>query len=505
MRGITKKIYMTLTPPTEEDSVSDQERILRELKSQGISARLPLAVLRDLYPFCTAENWDFTISLAYDGSQWAAVKLEPGDTTACHYGYCADLGSTTLVVRLLDCATGQVLGEASAYNHQIAFGEDILTRIFYGKDRPEHLEEIRQSTIDTFSEVFLTLQEQTGISPSDCISAVVSGNTTMIHFLLGIDAFCVFASPYAVHTLNPGFLPAREVGLPLMGYVYCYPGRANYLGGDIVSGAVSTGIHEKEELSLFFDIGTNGELIVGNRDFLLCGAGAAGPALEGGSVRTGMRAVPGAIEQVELADGSFHLQTIGGYPPKGICGSGIVDLIAQLFLNGWIDIRGKFNPEKSPLIHREDGEYCVTYGTGLCFYQSDIEEFLKTKAAAVTMIHYMLELTGIQLEDIGHFYLAGAFGAHISKESAVTIGMYPDVDRDRLVPVGNSSLEGAQRLLLDRSILDVLDKITEHMEYVQFGAVDNFLHLMEAATAIPHTNLEQYPSVVRELRRRNLM
>ncbi|MFR3030997.1 MAG: ATP-binding protein [Blautia sp.] len=244
---------------------------------------------------------------------------------------------------------------------------------------------------------------------------------------------------------------------------------------------------------------------MGNRDFLLCGAGAAGPALEGGSVRTGMRAVPGAVEQVELADGSFHLQTIGGYPPKGICGSGIVDLIAQLFLNGWIDIRGKVNPEKSPLIHREDGEYCVTYGTGLCFYQSDIEEFLKTKAAAVTMIHYMLELTGIQLEDIGHFYLAGAFGAHISKESAVTIGMYPDVDRDRLVPVGNSSLEGAQRLLLDRSILDVLDKITEHMEYVQFGAVDNFLHLMEAATAIPHTNLEQYPSVVRELRRRNLM
>ncbi|MFQ8690590.1 MAG: hypothetical protein ACLR9K_12105, partial [Blautia sp.] len=156
MRGITKKIYMTLTPPAEEDSVSDQERILRELKSQGISARLPLAVLRDLYPFCTAENWDFTISLAYDGSQWAAVKLEPGDTTACHYGYCADLGSTTLVVRLLDCATGQILGEASAYNHQIAFGEDILTRIFYGKDRPDRLEEIRQSTIDTFSEVFLT-------------------------------------------------------------------------------------------------------------------------------------------------------------------------------------------------------------------------------------------------------------------------------------------------------------------------------------------------------------
>ena len=180
-------------------------------------------------------------------------------------------------------------------------------------------------------------------------------------------------------------------------------------------------------------------------------------------------------------------------------------MLAQLFLNGWISIQGKFLPEKSPLIHLEEEEYCVTYAPGLNFYQSDIDEFLKTKAAAVTMIYYMLELTGLPADEIGHFYMAGAFGAHISKESAVTIGMYPDVEREKLVPVGNSSLTGAQMLLLDRSILEYLDRIIETMEYVQFGAVDNFIHLMTAATAIPHTNLEQYPSVVDEMKRRGLL
>ena len=505
MRGITKKIHLTLPIPTEEDCVSDQERIQRALKKQGVDAVLPLPILRKLYPFCTEENWDFTISLAYDGGQWTAVNLEPQDTTACHYGYAADLGSTTLVIRLLNCNTGEILGEASVYNHQIQFGEDILTRIFHAKDQPEHLEQIRRATVDTFLEVFAQLENMTGISCSECISMVVAGNTTMVHFLLGIDAFCVFSSPYAVHTLNPGFLCARELGFPLLGYVYCYPGKANYLGGDIISGAIATRIYEKKELSLFFDIGTNGELIIGNREFLLCGAGAAGPALEGGSVKTGMRAVPGAVERVELKDGHFHLLTIGQKPPQGICGSGIVDMLAQLFLNGWISIQGKFLPEKSPLIHLEEEEYCVTYAPGLNFYQSDIDEFLKTKAAAVTMIYYMLELTGLPADEIGHFYMAGAFGAHISKESAVTIGMYPDVEREKLVPVGNSSLTGAQILLLDRSILEYLDRIIETMEYVQFGAVDNFIHLMTAATAIPHTNLEQYPSVVDEMKRRGLL
>ena len=209
MNAITKKIYLTLDAPTPKDAVSDQERILRALRAMDLEAELSLPVLRQLYPLCPDSGWNFTVSLAYNGRVWTVVRLEAGNTADRHYGICADLGSTTLVLQLVDCGSGQVLGEASAYNHQIAFGEDILTRIFYAKDDPDHLEEIRQATLDTFREILETLHQQTGIAPEDCISMTVAGNTTMIHFLLGMDAFCVFSSPYAVHALDPGFPPGQ--------------------------------------------------------------------------------------------------------------------------------------------------------------------------------------------------------------------------------------------------------------------------------------------------------
>ena len=187
----------------------------------------------------------------------------------------------------------------------------------------------------------------------------------MVHFFLGLDAFCVFQTPYAVQADRPGFLPAAELELPVSGYVYCYPGKSNYLGGDIISGMVATELYKKEGISVFFDIGTNGELVVGNREFLLCGAGAAGPALEGGVVRTGMRASEGAVERVKLTENGFELGVIGGGRPEGICGSGIIDLLAELFLAGWIDLRGKFVPEKSEKIQEKDGMYAVEYAPEL--------------------------------------------------------------------------------------------------------------------------------------------
>lgn len=192
------------------------------------------------------------------------------------------------MARLFDCNTGKCLAEDSAYNRQIAFGTDILTRIFYSKDQPEKLEELRRAAVGSIREVLEKLEKKTGIAPGGSIQLVLAGNTTMVHFFLGLDAFCVFQTPYAVQADRPGFLPAAELELPVSGYVYCYPGKSNYLGGDIISGMVATELYKKEGISVFFDIGTNGELVVGNREFLLCGAGAAGPALEGGVVRTGM-------------------------------------------------------------------------------------------------------------------------------------------------------------------------------------------------------------------------
>lgn len=495
---------MELTPPTEEDAASYQARILRALEERGMKAHITLPVLRRLYPLCDRADWRITVSLAYDGAVWQVVEAEAGDTQAAHYGLAADLGSTSVVLQLIDCNTGAVLAQESAYNRQIAFGEDILNRIFYSKDQPEHLEELRRAAVDTILEVMERLSAGSGIDAQNCISMVLAGNTTMTHFLLGLDAFCVFSSPYSVRADQPGFFAGSSLGIPVKGYVLCCPGKANYLGGDIISGVIASGLYQREEISVFFDVGTNGELVVGNRHFLLCGAGAAGPALEGGVVKTGMRAAAGAVEHVDIRGGRICCTTIGGEPPRGICGSGIVDLLSELFLCGWVDLRGRLQPEASDQIawHKSWEEYAVCYAPGLWFGQSDIREFLRTKAAAYTMMEYMLSQAGMSLDDVDRFYMAGAFGTHIRKESAVNIGMYPDVEPERIFTAGNTSLEGARRLLTDACLLDDLEEILGIMSYVQFGAVEDFVERMTAASALPHTDLERYPSVRERLRRR---
>ncbi len=557
MNGLSQKRYLELPLPTEDDPRSDQQRILDSLAAAGVEERvhIPVHILRQLYPLLDNAKWKITVSLAWNGENWEMVEIEEGDTTAQHYGLAVDLGSTTVVARLLDCNSGEILEEVSCFNKQIQWGTDILSRIFYCKDNKEKLEEVRRATVESICECMdkldasLELQgtpseqkaENNGVSESgddrgaknaakkartishSALSMVIAGNTTMIHFLLGMDAFCVFYTPHAVHADCPGFQLACDLDIPLKGYVYCYPAKSNYLGGDIISGMIDTELYKKNEISVFFDIGTNGELVIGNKEFLLCGAGAAGPALEGGVVRTGMRADIGAVDEVKIRDGNIYVHVIGshkedsgsheknsgnheenssGEEPRGICGSGIIDLIAELFLEGWIDIRGKLSPEKSPLIQERDNQLCVEYAPGLYFYQKDIDEFIRTKSAAHTMVEIMLRESGLDLNQADRFYVAGAFGKHVSKESAITIGMYPDMDRDHIINAGNSSLEGAQKLLLNRSLLTDIDQILEEMVYIQFAEVEDFLELMVAAQALPHTDYKRYPTVMEKLKER---
>ena len=520
MNGLSQKQYLELPLPTEDDPRSDQQRILDSLMAAGVEERvhIPVHILRQLYPLLDNAKWKITVSLAWNGENWEMVEIEEGDTTAQHYGLAVDLGSTTVVARLLDCNSGEILKEVSSFNKQIQWGTDILSRIFYCKDNKEKLEEVRRATVESICECMDKLD-----ASHSALSMVIAGNTTMIHFLLGMDAFCVFYTPHAVHADCPGFQLARDLDIPLKGYVYCYPAKSNYLGGDIISGMIDTELYKKNEISVFFDIGTNGELVIGNKEFLLCGAGAAGPALEGGVVRTGMRADIGAVDEVKIRDGNIYVHVIGshkedsgsheknsgnhednssGEEPQGICGSGIIDLIAELFLEGWIDIRGKFSTEKSPLIQERDNQLCVEYAPGLYFYQKDIDEFIRTKSAAHTMVEIMLRESGLDLDQADRFYVAGAFGKHVSKESAITIGMYPDMDRDHIINAGNSSLEGAQKLLLNRSLLIDIDQILEEMVYIQFAEVEDFLELMVAAQALPHTDYKRYPTVMKKLKER---
>ena len=471
---ISRKIYLELPAPTEDDARGDRERILESLMPEYGKVKMPLSVLRTLYPMCRDASWRLTATLVFCGNGWEVLRVEPGNTTDQLYAAAVDYGSTTLVMQVVDLNTGEVLTEQSIFNGQIPYGEEILSRIFYTKDNPEHLKELQQVTADSFNELIGKCEKACGIPKEQYTAMTIGGNTTMIHFLLGLYPWPIFETPYAPAAENPGFLRAGELGIHLPGYVYLFPSAANYLGGDIISGLTAAGIDESEDLSVLIDIGTNGELVAGNSEFLLAGAGAAGPALEGGISRYGMRADMGAVDRVRIVDGTLQIHTIGEAAPRGICGSGIVDLLAELFLSGWVDSMGQLNEGASNRIitvknHLDEEQtelaFCYVWaaesarGENLVFTQRDITEFMRTKAAAHTMVSYLIESFGLEAADVKHFYLAGAFGKYLNIESAVTIGMYPDLPREKFVLIGNSSLKGAYRLLMDLSALEAAERI----------------------------------------------
>lgn len=510
MKPLSRKLTFQVPLPTEEDPRSDTQRLLDALRPGFGNLEISLPVVRMLYPAIRTQGGQVTVTMIWQGEAWHLTRVEAGDTTAFHYGLAVDLGSTSITMELVDLNRGNVVAQAARYNGQTAFGTDILTRIFYAKDEPEHLAQLQQAVRDTLCQLMDDLTEESNIDVHQCSAMVLAGNTTMVHFLLKLDGYPLFLSPYAPVLSAPGFVPASELGLDLMGPVYIYPAKANYMGGDIISGMVATGLTRSEEIRLFFDIGTNGELVVGCRDFLVSGAGAAGPALEGGVIRTGMCAGKGAVEHVSIRGDQVRLSVIGKGKVQGICGSGIVDLIAQLFLEGIIDFRGRFQPEKSERVAKVDGEWAFCYADGkrtkdgnpLWFYESDIRQFLDTKAAAWTMVAYMLDAVGVSFADVKTFYVAGAFGTYIDRKSAITIGLYPDLPAQQICCVGNSSLEGARCLLLERSHLEEIDKILERMDYIQYGAIPNFVESMQAAAAIPHLDMSRYPSVQKWLDQR---
>lgn len=510
MSGFSAKEYLSLKMPTEEIPVSDQKRIELALQTLGYEhVTFPLQVLRKLYPFCRQAEFDITVTLVYRGTEWVVTEVEAGDTTAYHYGLSVDYGSTTVVMQLVDMTTGVVIGEEKAVNGQVVYGTDILTRITYAMEQPEHPENLQRVTAETFNELLSRLTETTGIDAHACPVMIVSGNTTMIHFLLQLDAWTVFASPYAPVTTDPGFFRGEELGVDFGGFVYIVPSASNYIGGDIVSGLLLLQIHKKEETSLFFDIGTNGELVIGNNQWMMAGAGAAGPALEGYISRYGMRAAPGAIDKVWINGENLGFTTIDGEKPVGICGSGIIDLLAQMRLNGWVDIAGDLEPGASPRIRylEEEQEYVAVYATEtesatgqpLFFSQTDIRQYLETKAAAHTMVECLLDFAGVSMDEITRCYLSGAFSAHSDLESAITIGMFPDISREKYQSIANTSLAGAREILLDHTRLHEAAELIESIYCMQFASVLDFTVRMQAAKFIPHTDMERYPTVKEKL------
>ena len=510
MKRFSEKVFLQLNMPTEELSLSDHQRIRLALETLGYApVTIPLPVLRQLYPLCRDSGFDITVTLVYRETDWIVTAVEAGDATGHHYGLAVDYGSTTILMELVDLNSGTVIDQVKAVNGQTVYGTDILTRITYAMEDPSHMDDLQRVTTETFAALLDQLTEQTGIAAAKCPVMVISGNTTMVHFLLKLDAWTVFAAPFAPVTADPGWLWGRELDLAFDGLVYFIPAASNYVGGDIVSGLLKLDIHKQDQTQMFFDIGTNGELVLGNRDWMIAGAGAAGPALEGYISRFGMRAADGAVDKVRIQGRELTFTTIGNKPPVGICGSGIIDLLAQMRLQGWMNIAGDLEPAASDRIIwlAEEKQYAAVYATAeetadgqpRFFTQTDIKQYVDTKAAAYTMIECLLESAGVQEGDLGHVYLSGAFSAHSDLESAITIGMFPDLPRQRYTAIANTSLDGARLLLLDRDKMDDIHHLMDYIYCVQFASVPDFLVRMQAAKFIPHTNMERYPSIQQKL------
>lgn len=507
MNALSKKIYLELPQPRTGNVTADKERLIRALEPLVGEAELSYAVLRRDYRAFREQDWQITATLVWTGKHWEITAIEPGDTTTKHYGVAVDLGSTMIAMELVDLNTGTVLAAEGAANPQIPYGEEILSRIFYGKDNEKHLQELQKCVIETLQDLLSRLEEISGVKAQKASVMTIGGNTTMIHLLLGIDAFCVFMTPFAPTFNDSGFIPGRELGLDFSGLLYCIPSIANYLGGDIISGLLTVDLVDSDKLSLYMDIGTNGEMVIGNREFLFAGAGAAGPALEGGISKFGSRAKTGAVSHITINDAEFSYTTIDNAPAIGICGSGIVDLLAEMLLNGYMDKQGKLNPEASPRIVTKDGVPAIIYayaqetaaGEDLYFTENDILAFRDTKAAANTMVACLLEATEVSVNDLDVIYTVGGFGEYINLESAITIGMYPDVPREKFRSIGNGSLKGALALLTDKDKLAQIRHICQSIYYLEFAQFPDFIVKMSAASFFPHTDLAAYPSVMQKL------
>ena len=506
MNNFVVKEYLSLKMPSEDLPISDHQRILLALNSIGYeNIQFPLSAVRKLYPLCRDAGFDITVTLVHREYDWVVTDVEAGDTTKVLYGLAVDYGSTAIIMQMIDLNSGKVILEEKEENGQIQYGTDILTRIIYSLENEEHRKELQKVTVATFHKIMRRLTEKTGIDVLKLPLMVLSGNTTMIHFLMELDAWTVFAAPYSPVTTVPGFLWGNELGMEFQGLIYTIPAASNYVGGDIISGLLHLDIHKQEQTQMFFDIGTNGELVIGNKDWMIAGAGAAGPALEGYISRYGMRASAGAIDHITISNNKLSYTTIADAKPVGICGSGIIDLLAQMRLHGWINIAGKLEPTASNRIiqHPEEEQYVVIYAYAeesgsekdLYFSQLDIDQYLDTKAAAYTMVDCLLEYAGISSSDLEHCYLSGAFSAYSNLESAITIGIFPDLERNRYSVIKNSSLEGAKTLLLDYTKLEEAKVLAENIYCVQFASIPDFLIKMQAAKFIPHTDMSRYPSI----------
>ncbi len=507
---VIREISLQLSPPHLDDQRADDVRLREELaKKLGQWPRLPLSVLRKLTRVLREGNFSLRTVLGYDGAQWEVLDVHPLGHHSPLLGLGVDLGSTSVVLYLYDFRQRKVVRKHSFKNPQIVYGEDILTRLHYA-DKPERRHELHTLIVDKLKREIRHLLDD--LSSENIYYMALCGNTTMVHFFLDLETRYLYREPYLPATSWVDLLKARDLGLPAHqeAFLFVFPNAGSYFGGDLLSGIMASGLHKQEGFSILIDVGTNAEVVLGNKDFLLACAGAAGPALEGGILKCGMQAAEGAIERVRIDPQSLELSydTIGNAPPVGICGSGVIDLLAQMFLAGLLDQRGKFVPSRLPerfcslqgepafIVAFEDE---TGHGRPIYITQGEVKSVIRSKGAMYTILTVLCNSVGLSLDQIERFFIAGSFGHYIDPEMAVTIGMLPDVPLERFVSLGNAAGKGTVKFLEDRASFQELRQILERLTYMEMNVRGEFMYLLTGALFLPHTDWSLFPRVRKKL------
>ncbi|MDI6718850.1 MAG: ASKHA domain-containing protein [Methanomicrobiales archaeon] len=505
-----RKYCLELTPPTLEDPSPDLTRLLWGIERQGgpkaTKIFAPLDMLRSMSQLLRSSDWKVTATVAIVPGGYRLINLESGRTTERLYGAAVDLGTTTIAATIRSLIDGSVAGTGSTYNRQIGCGEDILSRVNYAQK--SGLSRLQQLAAESINIAIRSAADSAGIDMEDIYEVEIAGNTVMTHLLLSIDPSYMIAEPYVPVVRRSIYAAAGRLGIavhPAAG-VYTFPAVSNFIGGDIIADILTCGMGESEDVSLLIDIGTNFEVVLGNSDWMLSAAGAAGPALEGGEVLFGMRANPGAIERIEVDRETLDVTyaTINGAKPRGLCGSALIDLPAELLRACVIDRTGLIDTRiDHPRVRKGPyyPEFVVAFkeetdaGKDIVVTENDIKNLIMSKAAVLAACLTLIEGAGITLADIQHLYLSGAFGNYINKQNAVTIGLIPEIPLDRIQNIGNGALEGANIALINRDRRLVLDEIAFKIAYIELNADPSFMDRYTSSCFLPHTDLALFPGV----------
>ena len=515
-----EKIYLELPPPDAQDHLPDVTRLVSFLKLNNNEHRLvvSLAVIRKIPEILRADNFKITATLArpvMESGKTEVVNVQSGDTTARNYAMAIDIGTTTIYGQLIDLKNGAILAEQGEFNGQISYGEDVISRIVFA-EKGDGLERLQQVVVATINTIINKVIKKAKVDLDDISTITLAGNTTMTQLLLNIDPRYIRRSPYVpASTLYPP-IKAVDIGLAVADHVMAlvYPIVSSYVGGDIVAGVMGSALYRADELTLFMDIGTNAEIVIGNKEWFACAACSAGPAFEGGGITFGMRAAKGAIEDFSINPVTFDpmLMTIGNVRPKGICGSGLINIVANLFEAGVINHQGRYNRDLNrSRIREKEGvwEYVLAFtpetqiDRDIVLTEIDIENLIRAKGAIFSGCMTLLSEVGMDISAIDQIILAGGFGSYVDLEKAMVIGLLPEIDPEKVTFIGNSSLMGAKMSALTNRIRKDVVEVTRKMTNFELSETPSYMDNYVAALFLPHTDLNRFPRLKSRLAARN--